>query len=365
MADELRDAVTAAYEKEEQNAPPSDTSTTGVPQAGNTGEPVAPPLPTPDTPIEPPAGEPGTQQSPPEAPPAAPPQPGTKTEEAAGAQEESAGRAHRVDRPPQSWRVEARIGWADLPISVRQEIHRRESLIDKTIAETAPLRAELEQFKQVVQPYAARIQSLGATPTQAAAMMFQADYVLATAPKAQRAQFMAKLIKDYEIDIALLDDALVGKVQQQQAVQPADIQQLVQQQVMQALAPMYQQQLHQEQQIQQRADMTVEQMSLDPKFPYFEDLRNDMADLMEMAAKRGAAISLEQAYNKAYMLSPMAAQQQQQSQAQNAHRRAQAAQAASSSVGGAPASGGSQQFVGNGTLRGDIEAAFANYNVES
>jgi len=231
--------------------------------------------------------------------------------------------------------------------------------MDKLRKDTASMRKDFDQLNEVVSPFAGRFQTLGVTPIEAIGRVLRSDYVLATAPKAQRAQLAAQLIQDYEIDIELLDKALSGLVGGgSPAPQKQDVQAIVAQQLQLALQPLFAQQQQADAQIQQQADLTVEQMGLDPKYPHFEDVRMDMADLMELAASRGRPMTLEEAYAKAVSLSPFAAQQQ----AQDAHQRALKAQAASSSVGGAPAASGQQKFVGDGTLRGDIEAAFANAN---
>jgi hypothetical protein len=272
---------------------------------------------------------------------------------------------HRVDRAPASWKKEAKGEWAAVPLHIRQEVHRREMEISRALNEAAQSRQQAEQFQQVVTPYMARIQSFGVTPQQAVAQLLQADHVLATGTKAQRAQLMAKLVKDYDVDIAELDSALVGSVPSNP--ETPDIQALVQQQLQQALAPLYQQQQQAQIQQQQQVEQTVEQMALDPKYPLFDEVRQDMADIIELNAKRGIYISLTEAYNKAILINPQASQQmQQQSAAQQAtqqHLQAQKAKAASLSVTGAPASGGSGQFAGDGSMRGAIEAAFSNIRV--
>jgi hypothetical protein len=127
---------------------------------------------------------------------------------------------------------------------------------------------------------------------------------------------------------------------------------------------MYQQQQQEAMRQQQEVDQTVEQMALDPQYPLFDEVRQDMADIIELNARRGVAISLADAYNKAVVINPQASQHMQhQSAAQQSsqqHLQAQRAKAASLSVTGAPASGGSNQFAGDGSMRGAIEAAFSN-----
>jgi len=215
----------------------------------------------------------------------------------------------------------------------------------------------------------ARIQSSGVTPLQAMQELFKADYLLATAPRAKKAELMAKLISDYDVGIEELDAAIAARlngrpVQPAQAVDPNYVNQLVQQQLNQALAPIYQERQQAQQAQQQQVTQTVEQMALDPKYPYFEDVRDEMADIIEVGARRGIYISLDEAYNKAILINPQAQQSMQQQtamqQANQQNLQAQRAKVASSSVSGAPASGGSNQFAGDGSMRGAIEAAFAN-----
>jgi hypothetical protein len=206
----------------------------------------------------------------------------------------------------------------------------------------------------------ARIQSFGVTPQQAISQLLQADYTLATASKTQRAQFMAKLCRDYDIDVVELDAAIVAGMGGQTAQVNApqfDVQALVQQQLQQALAPIYQQQQAEQQRQQQVVDQTVEQMALDPKYPHFDEVREDMADIIDLAAKRGVYVSLDEAYSKAIAFNPQVNQMQ---QAQQQNLQAQRAKVASRSVTGAPAAGGSNEFAGDGSLRGSLEAAFAN-----
>ena len=88
---------------------------------------------------------------------------------------------------------------------------------------------------------------------------------------------------------------------------------------------------------------------------------------MEINSRRGIYISLEQAYNKAIQMNPDVSSQVQRqatmTQANQQHLQAQKAKVAASSVTGAPAGGGSQNHVGDGSLRGDLEAALANMRV--
>lgn len=356
--DELREALDAAVEEHSTPEPANETPTSEVPQSG---EPAAQPenaeVPTSTD------GEAAGAHAPAEAKPDVP----------KPAAEAKAEPQHRVDRAPQSWKKEAKGEWAALPLHVRQEVYRREQQVERALQEAAPARQIAEQFQQTVAPYMARINSFGINPQQAIQQLLQADYQLATSDPKTAARLMAKLIKDYHIDIASLDEAIVSGGQEQQDPNQQLVQQ-IEQRMMQRFSPMLnfalQEQQRQQQaayQQQQQAASTVEQMSLDPKYPYFDQVREEMADLIEVAARRGVYLTPERAYTKAVQLNPdvssQLAVQQTMNQANNVHQQAMKAKAAASSISGSPVAGSNMSIQGDGSLRGAIEAAFGGARV--
>ena len=344
--DELRDAISAAVDKEEANA---------------TSEPVETPTvaETPESAV--PERETGAVVAPSE-PAAKDEKPASeKVEKPTVETEQPPVGQHRVDRAPASWRKEAKGEWASVPLHIRQEVHKREMEITRALNEANAANQAATQFQQIAQPYMARIQSLGVTPQQAFGELLKADYLLASGSAQQKAQLIDKLVQDYGVDIAELDATIARRLGgQSQAttgqVQQVDVARLVQQQLQQALAPIYQQQQQAAQQQQQQADQTIEQMALDPKYPHFEEVRQDMADLIEINSRRGVYITLEQAYNRAVSGNPDLSAQQ---TAIQLNSQAQQAKAAALSVSGAPAGSGSPTHVSTGNLRADLEAAFA------
>ena len=363
---ELREALEAAVEEHNEpaateSAPASVSATPDVPPPASTPEQTT------DLADSPSSKEPVADPDKPAAEKVADDKPATdQTTEQARA-------AHRVNRPPASWGKEAKGEWAAMPLHVRQEVHRREAEINRALQDSAPIREQMREINDTITPYMARIQSAGVTPVQAMQELFKADYVLATGTRQSKAQMMAKLIQDYDVPIEDLDAAIVSMMNSrqqpaaQQGFDPNYVNQLVQQQLQQALAPIYQERQQREQQVAQQATQTIEQMALNPQFPYFDDVREEMADLIEVASRRGIALSIEDAYHKAVSLSPVANEQQSRqaamTNANSQHQQAQRARAAASSVSGAPASGGLQNFTGDGSMRGAIEAAFNNTRV--
>jgi len=185
---------------------------------------------------------------------------------------------------------------------------------------------------------------------------------LSQGTRTAKAQLMAKLITDYDIDLVTLDTVLAGKpVADPVATQ---VEQIVQQRLAQSLAP-YQQLLVQQQQAeqaeQQRLASTVNSMATNPKYPYFEQVRGEMADIIELSTKRGIPLSIEEAYNKAIQLDPVISKEVAakvgHGKASAANQQAQRALRASSSVSGAPSGGLLGSPTGN-DRRATIAAAF-------
>ena len=282
-------------------------------------------------------------------------------------EEKENARLHRIDRAPQSWKKEAKGEWAALPLHIRQEVHKREAEINRVLAQAAPDRQIAEHFKATVQPFMAAVQARGIDPVTATRNLFEADHKLSNGHPRDRAAYMAQLIVEYGISVEDLDSALAplmrggGGQPQQQSAAP-DIQALIQQQLQQALGPIMQERQQAQQRATQEVEQTVENMTLDPKYPFFDEVRMDMADLIDLAAKRGVALSLDEAYSRAVRANPdtfgQLERQSTVSAATQAHQAAMRAKAAGSSVSGAPAGGGGQFNGGDGSLRGAIEAAF-------
>ncbi len=266
-----------------------------------------------------------------------------------------------VERAPQSWKPAAKAKWDKMDPEVRQEVVRREREIQRTLSESSGARKFSEGFKKTVEPYMGRFRAANVPPERAIASLLHIDNTLSSAPPDARAKLMAHLIKDYGIDITMLDAALSSE-----GVQVDPLASKLDQLLAEKLAPMtnfIQQNEQQRQQAAQadfeRQKQTVETMAEDPKFPLFDMVREDMADLIEVYAKRGVDVSLPDAYNRAVQMNPEASAQAKEltkrSQATSANERAQRALGASLSVSGAPTT--VKSGTNPGDLRGTIEAA--------
>jgi hypothetical protein len=170
--------------------------------------------------------------------------------------------------------------------------------------------------------------------------------MLATGPAQTRAQIVAGIIRTYGVDIPTLDAIRSG----QQAA-PVE-QQQYQPQVMRdpRLDDLLQQA---ERRTQQKA---MEQLSALQGEEFFEDVRQDMADILEVASRRGFQFSAQEAYNRAILLHPEVSKVVEQRRAAANQGSTQRAMAAASSIRGQPTAGPSAPS--GGTLKDDLEAAW-------
>jgi hypothetical protein len=262
-------------------------------------------------------------------------------------------------RAPQSWKPAIREKFATLPPEVQQEVIRRERETAVALQETAEARQFHQRFQQSVAPYDPIFRSLGMAPEQAIGMSLQTLGQLASGPPAIKARVVADIVKTYGIDIQMLDSELAGQPVApgpQAAIDPSQIVR----QAREAMRAELQQAQHA--QFERKVAAEIEQMK---ELEFFDDVREDMATIIEVSAKRGVVITPRDAYNRAVWANPHVAEVMQQRQAAkvaaNPQGSTQRARAAASSVRGSPV--GPTNGAQPKDLRGEIEAAWEQLQV--
>lgn len=364
MDNDLRSTLEAAVEEHTPEPVATESAPAAAPAA-----PASPPTPTHEaapSPQDP--ADAGPSSAPPEADPDKP----KSITEVAGEQPEQPEqpkRELRVDRAPQSWKGDAKQVWSQLPLNVRQEVLRRERETTKVLQETAEDRNRLNSIREVLAPHMDRINTIyGGNPIQAINNMLNVERIMLNGDPATKVQMVANMIKHFNIDVVSLDRVLSGQGgPTPEVVQQSALEQLLEQKlapVQQFIQSQQQRETQQRQQVEKEIDHTIESMAADvERFPYFEEVREDMADLIDVAAKKGLYLSLEAAYNKAVRMNDGAYQassvressQAATNAALQAHQQAQRAKGASLSVSGAPSTPGSGGPNPN-DLRGTIES---------
>lgn len=210
--------------------------------------------------------------------------------------------APAAPRAPNSWKPEEREEWSKMSAAQQAAVLRREREIDQGLRTSAEARRFHEEFNQMVQPFQAMIQAENSNPVQAVRNLFATAYGLRNAPPPQKAQIVAQIVKNFGVDVNLLDSALVGALPP-----PNPVLQQVEQMVEQRLAPLREfEQLRQQstQRVQDEVANELETFSQDPKNEFFEDVRDDIADILEINARRGRKMTLQDAYDRAIMQHP-------------------------------------------------------------
>lgn len=289
-----------------------------------------------------------------------------KPEQAEGIQPgPKAGPRQQGERAPQAWRPETREHWGRLPEPVRAEISRREVEVQRTLQESAEARKSFDAVMRTIAPYEAFIKAENSSPLQAIDNLMSTAARLRTGTASELAQLMAGIVNQFGTDrfgnqfIEMLDGALAGQAPrvdpQQAALDQALNQRLAPMQQM--LTQFQQAQAAQQQRVSQQAQNQVGQFLQRAEFG--EDVRQDMADLLEMAQRRGQQLSLPEAYKRAcFQNDRVRSVLQSRAKARGAQTQTQAAQrarsAAVSVTGAAPAGALRQEST---DVRSAIEAA--------
>jgi hypothetical protein len=282
MADEptMRDALTAAYKEHEEDAPLADESAPD-PIDSTPAEETAPPS-------EKDAGgeTPSDAGSTPTPPVIASPVEANKPAIASGP----------APKPPRAWSAEAKAAFGTLPEPVKQDVLRREKEISQGLELAAPARKHYEAFNEVTKPFQPLFDAYGVQdPLPTIRELLTARATLEIGTPEQKAAFIGNLIHEFGIDIGTLDNLLLqrGPVQNFQPARPAPPPNY---RADPALAPLYAIAEQMKQATYEKAEATVASLA---SLPHFEDVRDDMANVIEHFAAQGKSITPENAYKRA------------------------------------------------------------------
>jgi hypothetical protein len=240
------------------------------------------------------------------------------------------------DKPPVGLSATAREAWKDTPKPIRDELAKREKDYAKGLQKNAESAKRAEYMDTVLSGHTKYLQSSGQPVGTVLNNLLSVASTLQFAPQEQRAAAIAGLIRDFGVDIETLDNVLVSRpvTQRQEPVQQG----LTAEQVMQIM---------EQRESQSRVTQTLEQFANTHEF--YSDVRGDMADLLDLAAKRGQEMTLDEAYKKACAMNDEIVSVTSQRGITPARR------AAASSIRGNP--GGGSLSAGDGSIKGDIERA--------
>ena len=255
-------------------------------------------------------------------------------------------------KAPMDWSPQQREEWSKIPTTVQERIHQREKEIADVMANTNTARQSHDSLQQLSSQYSTLMSAEGFNnPVEAVSGIMASVNQLRNGSPQQKAQLVAQMISGYGVDIATLDHLLAGEAPPAQQQSSPQLEQLIDQrmqpvnQLMQAL-----EQVTQAQQQQQNvaAQNQVKEFSQGAEF--LNDVRADMADLIDLAAKNGRDLSLQDAYDRACSIHPeiskVVAQRQQTATLLGNQQSIQQKRHAASSVVGRKSGSDSSRDVG-------------------
>ena len=265
-------------------------------------------------------------------------------------------------KAPVNWGPKEREAWSKVPRNLQENIVKREKEVNTLMQTTAEARKTHEQMGQLTNQYGLALSDFGNNATEAASNLFSTVASLKMGSPMQKAQIVADMINTFGVDINTLDSAIVGAAPTQQSQQNSDLERMLSERMAPFEAQMGQQKAYEAQQATQRQDTAnSEVVAFQQNAEFLNDVRHDMADMIDMAAKRGVDMTLEDAYSKACAINPqisaVMAERAQRATLTGSNDSMTAKRNAASSVSGNRTGVGS---VGNMSMHDTISAAWDN-----
>lgn len=273
-------------------------------------------------------------------------------------------------KAPQSFRGPAKEAWAQTPETVRVEVLKREKEIATQLAGIGEERKYAGTMKAAFAPFEAQIRAEGSTPEAAIGKLMNTAMALRTAPPAHKAKLVAGMISDFGIPLEHLVAELQGQgsrqpaqeqPQHQQQVDPAAIAEQVRAQLMQQFGTQRDTALVARAETEVSSFLDSQPMHGLDGADYSDEIRADMADIIERASGRGSTITLERAYSLAARehpeVSKVLSKQERAAGAAKANASTQQARVAASSVRNQPATQPVTR-ADSSNLRSALEASF-------
>jgi hypothetical protein len=263
---------------------------------------------------------------------------------------------------PVSWTPSVRQLWGKLPQDVKLEVQKREQEISRGLQQASGFKKVAAEYHSVVQPFESLIRAQNSTPAQAITNLMNTAARLTLGNPVQKAEVIKEVIENYAVDIQTLDNVLSGADLPNSEFAP--IMQHIDEQLNPMKDFMSQFQTTQESQVaevNERVQADLDAFANDEKNEFFHDVREDMADIMEIAGRRGREVSLTEAYKQACELHPEVSKILNQRKASKVARispkNRERKRHASSGVRSSPPAGDGKTNKAT-TLRGSLESAF-------
>jgi hypothetical protein len=209
-------------------------------------------------------------------------------------------------KAPMDWGPQEREQWSKIPRNLQEKVMARETELSTLMSNTADARRTHQDFSQLASQYGSVLSGvMGDTPMDTVSNLFQTVSNLRMGSPIQKAQIVADLIGQFGVDINTLDSAIVGVAPPAGQQQNAELERLVNERMAPFEAHMGQQNAYANQQAEQRqqtANTEVGEFSKTAEF--FEDVRYEMADFIDVATKNNRTLTTQDAYKLACAANP-------------------------------------------------------------
>lgn len=201
-----------------------------------------------------------------------------------------------ADQAPGSWKAAEKAEWDKIPPNARAAIKRREAEASRALTQSTDARRVADEYKKVLYPFEPLIQGKGITDPlhQVIKPILQIRAALEVGSPQQKAALIANMVRDFAIDVSMLDAAIVHNTTNPHASIPASTPPAPSLRANPELQPLF---ALAEQLEQRREAAAAEAIQSVESLPHFEDLREDMADIMTRAAEKQRNITVKQAYD--------------------------------------------------------------------
>jgi len=220
------------------------------------------------------------------------PQPTGTVPPATGDKEPVQQEGWNADKAPQSWTPKARERWSAIPADIRQEIVRREEASVAGVRQLQEQFAPYRQFADNLAPFINEAMQNRVDPAGYINNVLSAERGLRMGTDEQRFEALVRIADAYNIPLRKALNELAGSEVIPPAPQQMQLPPEIQRELMEARQ--FRQQYESQQQ-QQGEEMSPELKEFSSKSEFFEDVRLDMADLIE----QGLATDLQDAYDQA------------------------------------------------------------------
>jgi hypothetical protein len=272
----------------------------------------------------------------------------------------------KPSRAPGSWKPSLRDKFGKLDPEMQTEILRREAEIGRALNETTAARKFGQEFYNVVRPFEHLMRASGVTPLQAVDNLVKTAAGLQTGTPVQKAQIAANICAAYGIDLRILDQILAGQQPTKETQGNAELMAAIDQRlkpVQDFIGRVESGQQATNDRVMQETAQEAEAFAADEKNEFFEDLRQDIADILDLAANRNRAMSLKEAYDLACQQHPeirkiVKEREETAATAERAKNYDRSRRATVSESAGTPGGLGKSGRGANESRRGSIERAW-------